>query len=293
MATISKVRLFQEIANYIKDENLRGKDRIPTSETIIRKLMTQYSKTSDEIIGYLEQLKDLHFIFIVNVVTPYPELYLQGVNGYIYSDLNILNEVKHFSEQKLISSYEKMNSSKRKTAYQIMKELQPRIKEFNNTEIGKNLNELTMIEEYIKTISTNSFEYTDSWRKEKLLKLFKEEDISDFQEETDASNASTIERQRYADPGNSKWAKAVNQFSVQFLIRIHFRKYEFDIVKKLIITSKITLLEDLIYIRNTLKELEKQLDKDTILKYHIDKIIELRRIAQGRINNLRKIQLTT
>ena len=292
MATISKVRLFQEIANYIKDENLRGKDRIPTSETIIRKLMTQYSKTSDEIIGYLEQLKELHFIFIVNVVTPDPELYLQGINGYIYSDLNILNEVKHFSEQKLISSYEKMNSSKRKTAYQIMKELQPRIKEFNNTEIGKNLNELTMIEEYIKTISTNSFEYTDSWRKEKLLKLFKEEDIGDFQEETEISNLSTIERQRYADPGNSKWAKAVNQFSVQFLIRIHFRKYEFDVVKKLILTSKITMLEDLIYIRNTLKELESQLDKDTILKYHIDKIIELRRIAQGKINNLRKLQLT-
>ncbi|HMV43633.1 MAG TPA: hypothetical protein PKD50_13915, partial [Leptospiraceae bacterium] len=95
---------------------------------------------------------------------------------------------------------------------------------------------------------------------------------------------------RVQDSGNSKWAKAVNQFSIRFLIRIHFRKYEFDVVKRLVLTSKISMLDDLIYIRNTLKDLEKQLDKDTILKYHLDKIIELRRITQAKINNLRKIQ---
>ena len=50
------------------------------------------------------------------------------------------------------------------------------------------------------------------------------------------------------------------------------------------------MLDDLIYIRNILKDLEKQLDRDTILKYHLDKIIELRRITQAKINTLRKIQ---
>ncbi len=92
------------------------------------------------------------------------------------------------------------------------------------------------------------------------------------------------------DPGNSKWSKAVNQFSIRFLIRIHFRKYEFDVVKKLVQTSKISMLDDLVYIRDLLKDLERQLDKDTILKYHLDKIVELRRITQAKINVLRKIQ---
>jgi hypothetical protein len=90
---------------------------------------------------------------------------------------------------------------------------------------------------------------------------------------------------------NSKWGRAVHQFSVQFLIRIHFRKYEFDIVRKLLMTGKVTELEDFVYIRNTVKELEKMNNGDPILKYHSDKLLELRRIAQAKINIYRKNQL--
>jgi hypothetical protein len=90
---------------------------------------------------------------------------------------------------------------------------------------------------------------------------------------------------------NSKWGRAVHQFSVQFLIRIHFRKYEFDVVRKLLMTGKITELEDFVYIRNTVKELEKMNNGDPILKYHSDKLLELRRIAQAKINIFRKNQV--
>ena len=289
--SVSNIKILQDIANQIKEENVRGRERIPTSESLIKRMMTLHSKSAEDIKFYLDQLKELHYIFIVNVVASDPALFVQGVDSYVYADQSILSELKHHTEQRLTQVYES-TYYKRKSGFQIVRELLPKIKEFNNTQLGRTLNEAIMIDEYIRLIATNAFEYTDSWRKEKLYKLYRDEEPNyevEYEDENNSGYSSSSER-RYMDPGNSKWSRAVNQFSIRFLIRIHFRKYEFDVVKKLVQTSKISMLDDLIYIRNLLKDLEKQLDRDTILKYHLDKIIELRRITQAKINVLRKIQ---
>ncbi|HMW07554.1 MAG TPA: hypothetical protein PK079_13840 [Leptospiraceae bacterium] len=289
--SVSNVKILQDIANQIKEENLRGRERIPTSETFIKRMMTLHSKSAEDIKFFLEQLKELHYIFVITVVASDPTLFVQGVDAYVYAELSILNELKHYTEQRLTQVYES-TYYKRKSGFQIIRELLPKIKEFNNTQLGRNLNEAIMLDEYSRLITTSPFEYTDSWRKEKLYKLYREEEPNyevEYEVEGNSPYPQSTDR-RVQDSGNSKWAKAVNQFSIRFLIRIHFRKYEFDVVKRLVLTSKISMLDDLIYIRNTLKDLEKQLDKDTILKYHLDKIIELRRITQAKINNLRKIQ---
>ncbi|MBP9885436.1 MAG: hypothetical protein KBF93_04020, partial [Leptospiraceae bacterium] len=289
--SVSNIKILQDIANQIKEENARGRERIPTSESLIKRMMTLHSKSAEDIKFYLEQLKDLHYIFIINIVASDPALFVQGVDSYVYADQNILNELKHYTEQRLTQIYEN-TYYKRKSGFQIIRELLPKVKEFNNTQLGRCMNEAIMLDEYIRLIATNAFEYTDSWRKEKLYKLYRDEESSyetEYEDENSSGYQSTSER-RYMDPGNSKWSKAVNQFSIRFLIRIHFRKYEFDVVKKLVQTSKISMLDDLVYIRDLLKDLERQLDKDTILKYHLDKIVELRRITQAKINVLRKIQ---
>ena len=289
--SVSNIKILQDIANQIKEENARGRERIPTSESLIKRMMTLHSKSAEDIKFYLEQLKDLHYIFIINIVASDPALFVQGVDSYVYADQNILSELKHYTEQRLTQVYEN-TYYKRKSGFQIIRELLPKVKEFNNTQIGRCMNEAIMLDEYIRLIATNAFEYTDSWRKEKLYKLYRDEESSyetEYEDENSSGYQSTSER-RYMDPGNSKWSKAVNQFSIRFLIRIHFRKYEFDVVKKLVQTSKISMLDDLVYIRDLLKDLERQLDKDTILKYHLDKIVELRRITQAKINVLRKIQ---
>ncbi|MCP5502021.1 MAG: hypothetical protein H7A25_19125 [Leptospiraceae bacterium] len=89
-------------------------------------------------------------------------------------------------------------------------------------------------------------------------------------------------------PLDSRWQRLSTQFSVQFLVRIHFRRYEFDIVRKLILTSRINKLQDYLFIRNTLKEMESKVEFDPILQYHVKEMIELRRLAQAKINIMRK-----
>ena len=43
----------------------------------------------------------------------------------------------------------------------------------------------------------------------------------------------------YIENPNSSWSKITHNFPVDFLVRIHFRKYDFDTVKKLIQKGKI------------------------------------------------------
>ena len=76
-------------------------------------------------------------------------------------------------------------------------------------------------------------------------------------------------------------------------------KTEGDNFQNIKVTSESSLLEYVIsitinsmnYIRDTVKELEKMNNGDPILKYHSDKLLELRRIAQAKINIYRKNQL--
>ena len=70
--SVSNIKILQDIANQIKEENVRGRERIPTSETFIKRMMTLHSKSAEDIKFYLDQLKELHYIFIINVVASDP-----------------------------------------------------------------------------------------------------------------------------------------------------------------------------------------------------------------------------
>ncbi|MDX1957147.1 MAG: hypothetical protein SFU98_01170 [Leptospiraceae bacterium] len=279
------VKIVLEIANFIKEENLKGKERIPASDTFVRKMVNYFDKPVDEILFYLDQLRETHYIFTFSLVQPDPSIFVQGVDGYIYAEQSILNELKHYSENKLGQVYES-NFYKKKTGFQILREMLPRMKEYNNTPFGRALAEAKYIEEYVKIVSANAFEYTDSWKKEKLFKLYRDDEIKvdSTEEENELNNAKSRE-----PIPNTKWGRAVHQFSTEFLLRIHLRKYEFEVIRKLISTGKIGELDHIVFIRDSIIQLEKMHDTDPILKYHKEKMIELRRVCQGKINHIRKM----
>jgi predicted component of type VI protein secretion system len=284
---MSQLKIALDIANYIKNENVRGKDRIPTSAVLFKKLAQKYSISEEDVKKYITQLKDTHYIFSFFIVHPEPNLYVEALEGFVFAEVSIVNEFRHAAEAKLIQVYES-NYYKKKTGFQILKELQSSAKEFNNTALGNVLNEAMALEEFYRAIASNGFEYTDSWRKEKILKLYKEHSS----EESNEEQFQQLSRKNDSSLVNSRWTKLTGQFSIEFIVRIHFRKYEFDVVKKLIMQGKITKLKDLTFVRNSLKELETKLDQDIVLKYHLEAIIDLRRLAQAKINILRKSETT-
>ncbi|MCC5813431.1 MAG: hypothetical protein JJT78_01625 [Leptospira sp.] len=290
----SKVKIALELAEMIKDINASGRDgreRIPNTETHMKEWCAHFAMEETAIRKILTELKDAHYIFVINIVVPDTNLFLPGTDSFVYAESSLLNDLKRYSELRLEKTYES-TFYKKKSPFQIIKELFPKAKEYNNTPMGKALNEAVMIEEFSRVLANSAVEYTDSWKKNKIKDIYSEadEEVPSLEEELEQKSRAIDQLPKEKDNSenpNSQWSKVTNSFPIEFLLRIHFRKYEFDTVKKLIQTGKIKDEENLKYIRDTLQTMESRTSQDTILKRHLNEMIELRRITQGKLNLLR------
>lgn len=290
------IKVCLELADIIRKENLESREKIPTSDTHLRIWSSQLARSEEDLRKLLNALRDSHFIFIVSIVSPDPNLFVYGEDAYVFAEPFILNELKKHSEDSLEKLYEASNY-KRKSAFQITRELFPKIKEFNNTPLGRSINLSVMLEEFQRMLTAQSYEYTDQWRRNKLQEIFKDEVM--IAEEL-ANNASLrdndptkravdiLKEQSPKEKIDSNWIKAKENFSTEFLLRVHFRKYEFDIVRKLIQSGKLKEEKDIKYVRDTIQTMENRMEQDNLLKRYANDMIELRRYAQAKLNMIRQ-----
>jgi hypothetical protein len=280
-----------ELAEMIKTENVGGKERLPNTETHMKHWCAHFAMDEKAIRKILDMLRDSHYIFIINIVLPDPNLYLSSIDSYAYAELTLLNDLKRYSELRLEKTYES-TFYKKKSPFQIIRELFPKIRDFNNSAIGKGLNESVMLDEFIRVITNSSFEFTDQWKSNKLRELYAEgeDDVAPNAEVELEAKVRAMDQavgKEYIENPNSSWSKITHNFPVDFLVRIHFRKYDFETEKKLIQRGKINSETDLKYIRDTLQLMEGRINQDTILFRHVHEMVDLRRLAQMKLNNLR------
>nr|WP_245918277.1 hypothetical protein [Leptospira ellinghausenii] len=285
-----------DLADMIRKENLESREKIPTSDTHLRVWSSQLARTEEDIRKLLTSLRDSHYIFIVSIVSPDPNLFVYGEDAYVFAEPFILNELKKHSEESLEKLYEASNY-KRKSAFQITRELFPKIKEFNNTPLGRSINLSVMLEEFQRMLTAQSYEYTDQWRRNKLQEIYKDEVLvaeelannANFRENDPTKRAiDQLKDQAPKEKIDSNWVKAKDNFSTEFLLRVHFRKYEFDIVKKLIQSGKLKEEKDIKYVRDTIQLMESRMEQDNLLKRYANEMIELRRYAQAKLNMIRQ-----
>lgn len=86
------------------------------------------------------------------------------------------------------------------------------------------------------------------------------------------------------------WGKAVQRYGVPFLIRVHLRKYEFEVLRNLIRTGRIVREDDLRFLRDSLRKMQGRLEQDPPLKRHVQDMAELRRMAQVRLNRIYEVK---
>ncbi|MDZ4727787.1 MAG: hypothetical protein SH817_16635 [Leptospira sp.] len=291
MAGSIKVAL--ELAESIKKENTESKDKIPGSDTFVRVWSSHFSRSEDEIRKLLLALRDSHYIFIISIVAPDPNLFVYGEEVYVTTEIAIINDLKREAEQNLERLYESSNY-KRKSSFQISRELFPKIKEYNNTPLGRAINIVVMLEEYSRILTSTGFEYTDQWKRNKLQEIYSSEDgaIEEMAATTntfsDTKRAADQIKEVVKEKIDPSWSKATQNFSVEFLLRVHFRKYEFDVIRKLIQTGKIKDEKELKYVRDTIMLMETRTNEDRILKRYQEDMIELRRYTQAKLNMLRQ-----
>jgi hypothetical protein len=286
--TLLRIRdRIKEINNNIYEE------AIPTSDIIFRKYLNDLVYSEDMARYYLKLLAESNFIFMIQIVKPDTILRIPGIDGYVVAELDIIEKLLAVYNQRLVTIYE---AEKRKLAgvETIIRELMPKVKELNNTPLGKVLNICIMLEQFTRIIHERPDHFQDAYRISKLKQFIPEEDEFKEPEEEHEKIQQVQEKRRAVDTEEyqqlskmnltGNWAKAVKQFGVQFLIRVHLRKCEFDVLKKLLLQKRIAREEDLIFLRDSLRKMEERSLFNPELKKYLNEIKELKRIVQIKIN---------
>ena len=325
-----------EIVDRIRGLNQNDKkshDRIPTTEDLYRKHLSDICSSADQANYFLRLLNEAHYLFRIHLVEPDDTLMVEGINAYVVAEVAIMRPIKDFANGELETLYEQQ-FYRRKQANVIIKELLPQVRTFNNTPLGRSLNMAMMTQQFEHILTEDFQEYTETWKKRKLRELMPDGNAavgSDEDESADMTDAGappipTVDIDDHPPSGidaperpplsaasageqplravddserlaevqqmdhSGKWGEAVSRFGVQFLVRIHFRKYEFDKVRWLIRTGKIALESDLRYIRDTLRLMEGRTGRDVRLKQFHKDMAELKRIAQLRLNQIHQLR---
>lgn len=271
-------------------------DPIPTSDFIFRKHLMDLVYNEDTAQYYLKLLNETNFIFIIHIVEADPVLKIPGIYGYVVAEKDIMEHLLAVYKKKLESVYE-IEKRKAAGADTIIRELIPKVKEFNNTPLGKLLNICIMLDQFLRVYQERSENYNDDYRIYNLKKYLPEEDVKDNVEE-DSKEIKPVKQekkiQRAVDSEEYKelskmnlsgnWGKAIEKFGVQFLIRVHLRNNEYDILKKLLLQKKIAKEEDLLFLRDTLRKMDERSLFEKELKKYQNEIKELKRIVQIKLN---------
>ncbi|TGK14224.1 hypothetical protein [Leptospira stimsonii] len=308
MKSLTDVAL--EIASEIRKVNLQDDEKIPTSDTFIKDLMSLYSREPEDLRNIIEALREAKVIFVIKIVLPEEranKLSDPGVDAYAYADLKILTDLKYYSEKKLERLYES-TYYKKKSPSLIARELFPKIRELNNTPIGRIVNISVMLEEFIRMMNNNPNDFIDEFRTQALEEILvskgsspsEGKDIGDEAAPSSFSSTfSPIPSQRASDRidplnnvnPNSPWGRMVSKFSIDFLLRVHLRKCEFETIRRLIITGKVGEEEQLRLVRDNLLKMEKNIHVDKVLASYLEEMVELRRLTQRKLNLIGKSKI--
>jgi hypothetical protein len=289
------------IANRIREKNTQDtKDPVMTDDTMFRNHMADIVESKEVLETYLKILQEGHFIFRFTIVEPDERLRIAGIFGYVHADLNVIRKVKEFAFRQLELFYEGQ-FYQRKSAHALVREMVGQARQHNNTPFGKVLNISVMIEQLEHVVELKNNEYQETWRKNKMNELLPglEEVFDKTSKSTDVSDSASddldINRRAIDHPSveqletmnmDGSWGRAVETFGVEFLVRVHFRKHEFDVVRRLIKRKQISREADLKFIRDTLRLLEVRANEDMLLKPWQQEITETRRLAQLKLNQI-------
>ena len=320
--------ILMEIVSRIRKQN-EGKgsepEPIPLSDTIYKHLLADICESRDKMFYYLRLLSESHYIFVISLIEEDESHNMGGVYGYVVAEPLIVDSLKESSAYGLEAAYEQQ-FYKRKPCEGIIRELLPQAKIYNNTPLGRALNMAVMLQQFAKILRVDYEEYTEVWKRSKLLELLPELKKADFEQsesedeavdtepDTAASAPSQEEEQkedsteeqerrkvqRAVDTKemeeiqkmdkSGQWGRAVDKYGTEFLIRIHLRKHEFDRLRWLMRTNRIAKESDLRYIRDSVRKMEGRLSLDAKLKKFQREMLEVKRIAQIKLNAIYQIK---
>lgn len=285
---------------------------IPTSDDFRKRHLSDLVNTDDELSFYLKQLEDSHYIFVITIVEPIPSAAVPGTFGYVIAHSEIIQPLLTEYYTRLEHVYQ-AQLKKTKGAQTIVRELLPEIKQLASTPLGKTLNIAIMLDQFLRLMAEKPDEYTDYWKQVMLkrqstsiaddssieLQSIAGFEIEDTDINTQAPQPTKVIRRAIDTPEyqelskmdlSGSWGKAVEKYGVTFLIRVHLRKMELDILRRLIQRKQIARQEDLKYLRDSLRVMVERFQLERQPESQIAAVRELNRVVQIQLNQFTLLQ---
>ena len=305
MSTISKANLINLVERINNYQVQKSNDPITTVEDIYNVIAYDSFDDIDEVKKAVVLLVKSGYLFEIQTLDSHNKL----ADGFVVSSPGVLMAVSNVIAKKLERQY--------LTSMKVVKSTDNIILDKEEEFLDKNPRALRYIKtyqrikEYVAKVANGDYRYSKAGCLNSLSRLLDGEESIDLSAELSAEESLTkgpgsekaveeksakrsravdaIDQEQYARVRERlAWSDATKIFDAQFLMRIHFRKYEFKMVFRLIYEGKVKEKKDLDYIEATLTKIEGNVDKDPKLKDHLKEIQELKKFVSEQISKLRK-----
>ncbi len=272
---------------------------IPLSDEIYEQNARKYNLLPFSVPSLFKVLVDSHKLFQFKIVEADRTERIRKIDGFVVTEGNIIKSLIEIFSDELIREFSN-EFSKRYTIDKIIRELVPKINEYNNTSLGKAANILINLLSFQSLLERNIMQYGAKWQ-EKQLKAELEKcgpienfidiaasapDIKEIKSEAarpqaDAQDKQSLERAKLRDfkaySNKDSLEKTLTVYGVEFYTRVCFRDKQYVLVKKLVEDGVIKDKDDLVAIKKLLQKERQSSDTNA----------EIQKYA-GEINNLEK-----
>ncbi len=299
--------ILDEIYDEIKKRNsLENAKAIPHSDEFINLISASIGVPVNLVKTVIKALTNAHKIFIIEIVAEDTVRGIPRVEGYVVTDLALMRKMKAFFQKELVYMYN-TQFNKNLMVHKVIKEIFPVIRSFNNTPIGEVANKSIMLEEFEKLIETNFIEYTEEWKEQQLAAemdkagikraitgadahTVKEEIgesgdtlVAELKDGTRFQLSRAVDSERYRKFITRSKSKSyplqriLNIYGIRFFLQTHLRRYQFSNLIQIIEDRQITKRSDLLILKEMLKKIKMNIDRDPNLAKHKDDIYNLER----------------
>lgn len=294
--------LLNTIVIDIRKQNCeRGPGAIPQSDRFYDYLTTTYSVIPYTIPKLIKILVDTHKIFSFNTVEGNNKQQVRRVEGFVVAEGNIIKTLLEIFSDELTREFSHEFSTKYPVE-RIIKEFFPKLKEYNNTPLGRSANIVINLMSLQANLERAIMQFNPKWQEKQLkieiekaggLASFIDGQISTRGKAGSAADNENEKTRRVTDtPKYEEFKKYLSKntiektlvvYGAEFYSRVCFREYRFTLVQKLIEDDRINDVNDLLMVKKMLKKTRENSDQDTNLQQYALDINELEKAINQKI----------
>lgn len=287
-------RVYESIKRYNTSEI---NPAVPMSDQFMKDFTSAEGYSESETKYALMVLNESHMVFTITIAKENKLTGSKRLDGYIVADLSVVSNLRSVYQKRLTEVYNKEKNTNLGPP-QVMREVMSRMNLFVNTTIGRIGNIAIMLNEYENLMTRHPEEFSETWCEEKLDEYLDrgsfgedeepEEGDSGVPAEIDAKPpvraVDTPEYEDYTrDDKSLPPQKMLMIYGADFFFRVKLRKYEFNVLRDLVREGHIKRKADILLLRNMIKTIKGNFDRDPKLNDYFEDIFHLDRELSKKI----------